>query len=72
MQTITGKVVYVNLSGGFWGIEGNQGEKLTPANSLPSGFQQDGLKVRVSYKPSSAFSIHMWGQNIDIVNIEKG
>lgn len=71
MIKTNGKVVYLDLSGGFWGIETEDGEKLNPSSGLPASFQKEGLKVSVAYKPSNAFSIHMWGKNVDLVDISK-
>lgn len=70
MNKINGKIVYLDLSGGFYGIEGNNGEKLNPVDGLPKTFQKPGLQVEVSYKSSDTFSIHMWGQNVNIVDIK--
>lgn len=70
MKKLNGKVVYLDLSGGFYGIEGKDGEKLNPVDGLPKSFQKDGLEVEVSYKSSDMFSIHMWGKNISIVDIK--
>jgi hypothetical protein len=66
---ITGTIVYKNLEGGFFAIEGDDGSKYNPIN-LPESFRKDGLKVKVSarYK-TDAMSIHMYGAIIDIVEI---
>ena len=68
---ITGKVTYVNLSGGFWGIQGDDGQQYNPLNSLPSNFHKEGLRGNAKVSPSKSFSIFMWGRNVDIKNIEK-
>lgn len=71
MKKVHGKVVYQDISGGFWGIETQSGEKLQPVSDLPAKFRKNGLSVEVSYKPSSAFSIFMWGKSVEVLNIEK-
>ncbi|MEL7532119.1 MAG: hypothetical protein AAFN10_12455 [Bacteroidota bacterium] len=68
---ITGTITYINLSGGFWGIKGDDGQKYNPLDSLPSKFQQEGLKVSAEVSHSNAFSVFMWGRNVDIKKIEK-
>ncbi|RMG67460.1 MAG: hypothetical protein D6722_13100 [Bacteroidetes bacterium] len=72
MSHITGKVTYVDISGGFWGIVGDDGAKWHPQNGLPASFRQEGLRVQASGKPAvAAFGISMWGQQMDITDIKK-
>ncbi|MEM6766507.1 MAG: hypothetical protein AAF824_11740 [Bacteroidota bacterium] len=71
MKKVQAKVVYQDISGGFWGIETQSGEKLQPDSDIPAKFKKDGLAVEVSYKPSSAFSIFMWGKSVEVLNISK-
>ena len=68
---ITGKVTYVDLSGGFWGIEGEDGQQYNPMDSLPKSYQESGLRVKAEVRPVQAFSIFMWGRNVNIQKIEK-
>ena len=68
---ITGKITYVDLSGGFWGIVGDDGQKYNPLDSLPSSFQQEGMKVKAEITHSHSFSIFMWGKNVNLVKVEK-
>lgn len=67
---IKGKVTYVDLSGGFWGIEGEDGQQYNPVGSLPRSLQKEGLSIKAKVKPAQSFSIFMWGRNVDIQNIE--
>ena len=67
---ITGKVTYINLSGGFWGIQGDDGQSYNPGTSLPESFQKEGIRIKANVSPSKDFSIFMWGTNVDIYNIE--
>lgn len=70
-MTITGKIVYQNLSGGFWGIEGDDGEQYRP-DDMPSALQKEGLRVRVSLKESGGgMSVFMWGKSVRIQSYEK-
>ena len=43
-KTITGIIVYKNISTGFWGIEGLKGEQWLPVN-LPKEMEQEGKRV---------------------------
>jgi len=66
---ITGTVVYKNLEGGFFAIDGDDGKKYDPI-SLPENLRRHGLKVKVTarLKPD-AVSFHMYGPIIEVVNI---
>ncbi|MEM6263851.1 MAG: hypothetical protein AAGI38_15160 [Bacteroidota bacterium] len=68
---ITGKVVFVNLSGGFWGIESDDGTQYKPVEGLPSDYQQEGLRVTATAKPVEGMSIFMWGESVQLRNIKK-
>ena len=41
---ITGKVIWLDFEGGFWGIEGDDGKKYRPQN-LSKEAQQDGQRI---------------------------
>lgn len=66
---ISGKVVYVDLSGGFWGIEGRNGQQYRPVNGLPSAYRKQGLQVKAKVTPASGMSIFMWGKQVNILEI---
>lgn len=68
---ITGTVVKVDLSGGFWGIEADNGEKYQPSGKLPASFCKDGLKVKADVQPSNDFTIFMWGKSVKVNHIEQ-
>jgi hypothetical protein len=66
---ILGTVVYNNLEGGFFAIDGDNGNKYAPI-SLPKSFRKDGLKVKVTARlKKDAMSIHMYGSIIEVVDI---
>jgi len=68
---VYGKVVYSDLEGGFYTIEGNDGTTYDPTN-LPETFQKDGLKVKATVrKRKDIASIHMRGTIIEISDISK-
>ncbi|MEM7655721.1 MAG: hypothetical protein AAF399_06290 [Bacteroidota bacterium] len=68
---ITGTVTFVDLSGGFWGINASDGQKYAPAAPLAEAFQKEGLEVKATIKPVQSFGIFMWGQNVEILAIEQ-
>ena len=70
-QVVTGTVRHIDLEGGFYGIEADDGTKLDPVN-LPEEFRQDGMRVRVRVEElKDRVSIHMWGKIVRIVEIKR-
>ena len=66
----TGKIVYVAVENGFYGIESEKGNKYLPTN-LPDTLKEDGLKVRVKAKKlQNTLGIQMWGEYITITDIK--
>jgi hypothetical protein len=66
---IQGTVVYKNIEGGFFAIDGDDGRKYDPIN-LPESFKKDGLEVKVTARPRrDARSIHLYGIIIEVVDI---
>jgi hypothetical protein len=70
-QVVTGTVRHVDLEGGFYGIEADDGTKLDPVN-LPEEFRQDGVRVQVQVEElKDRVSTHMWGKIVRIVGIKR-
>ncbi len=68
--TATGTVRYLDISGGFWGIVGDDGTNYDPIELEPA-FQKDGLRVRFEAVPEAdMMSTHMWGMLIKLLQIE--
>ena len=68
---ITGKIIYVELEGGFYGIDAGESKKLFPLN-LGEAFRKDELKIRFSYRlAKKATTTVMWGTPVEILHIEK-
>lgn len=66
-MTITGKVTRKNITGGFWAIIGQDGQKWRPTN-LPKSLQKDGKSVTVKARLADEdMSIFMWGTAIEIL-----
>ena len=66
-----GRIRYIDLEGGFYGIISDNGAKYDPVN-LPDDFKIDGLPVRFKLKilPDRE-SYHMWGEVVYLIKIEK-
>ena len=68
---MTGTVRYIDLEGGFYGIEADDGARYYPLN-LSGVYKEDGLQVRFSINQrSDIMTTVMWGQVCEIVEIEK-
>lgn len=67
---IHGTIRRINLSGGFWGIEADNGQKYAPVDDLPASLQHDGLRVQARVSPAQVFSIMMWGEPVKVEHIE--
>lgn len=69
--THKGTVRYIQVEGGFYGIEGDDGQKYDPVN-LSKEFQKDGLRIAFSFNDKKdIMSVHMWGKIIEITKIKK-
>ena len=68
---ISGTVKYIQLEGGFYGIETEDGENLFPIN-LEDDYKEDGLKIIFKMKPrTDIFTTAMWGKTVEIIEIAK-
>ena len=71
LKNVKATIRFINISGGFYAIESDNGDKLNPVN-LPAGFQEDGLSVQVSGVLKKDFdSVYMWGDVFEITEIKK-
>jgi hypothetical protein len=68
---VTGTVRYIDLEGGFYGIETDDGRKLDPVN-LPKEFQKDGLRIQARVAEiQDGVSVHMWGTPVQIIAFKR-
>lgn len=67
----SGKIVRLELEGGFWGILSEQGERFDPMN-LPAEFRREGLSVsgHLVVREDMA-GTHMWGRIVEIKDITR-
>jgi len=64
-----GKIIYVPLEGGFYGLESNKGNKYFPVN-LPENLKQHGLSIQAKLvKVEGMMGLQMWGEYVRILNI---
>lgn len=67
----TGRVVRVDIEGGFWGVITDSGTKFDPAK-LPQELQQDGLAVTGRARLlKDVMTFRMWGQPVEILEIQR-
>jgi len=65
----TGRVIHVELEGGFYGIEDQAGHHYLP-DHIPPALRRDGQPVRVKARPAPpAAGFRMWGRRIIIEEI---
>ncbi|MFT6902900.1 MAG: hypothetical protein ACJAXS_003119 [Colwellia sp.] len=64
-----GRVQFLNLEGGFYGIITDSGKKLLPMN-MAKEFAQNGAVVRVKGKVKDVMTIQQWGTPFTITDIE--
>ena len=68
---ISGTVKYIELEGGFYGIQTDEGEDYFPIN-LADEYKEDGLKIIFKMKSrTDIFTTVMWGKTVEIVEIAK-
>jgi len=66
---LEGKVVYLAMEGGFYGIVSNDGRKYLATN-LPQMLQQANLMLRgKAVLQANTLGIHQWGEYIQLLDI---
>lgn len=64
-----GRVHFLNLEGGFYGIITDSGKKILPMN-MSKEFAQNGAIVRIKGKVKDIMTIQQWGTPFTITDIE--
>lgn len=64
-----GRVQFLNLEGGFYGIITDSGKKILPMN-LAKEFAQNGAVVRIKGEVKNVLTIQQWGTPFTITEIE--
>jgi hypothetical protein len=69
-KTILATVQFIDISGGFWGFIGDDGEKWRAfPDDFPQELKQDGLRVEICANLlEDVVSFVMWGTEIDIIS----
>jgi hypothetical protein len=66
---LQGIVVYKDLEGGFFAIDGDDGRIYKPAN-LPEAFKENGMRVKATVRvKNDVAGIHMVGEIVEIIDI---
>jgi hypothetical protein len=70
-EVVTGTIRHIDLEGGFYGIETDDGRRLDPVN-LPEEFQKDGLRIEARVQElKDRVSIRMWGTLVRIIELRR-
>lgn len=70
VASFEGKVKYITIEGGFWGIISSDGKNYEPVNLVPA-YQTDGLSVSLKARVlENQVGSHQWGTVIKIITIE--
>ncbi|MGB1263604.1 MAG: hypothetical protein ACPG52_11895 [Cognaticolwellia sp.] len=64
-----GRVQFLNLEGGFYGIITDSGKKILPMN-MKKEFAKNGAIVRIKGKVKNVMTIQQWGTPFTITDIE--
>jgi hypothetical protein len=64
-----GRVQFLNLEGGFYGIITDSGKKILPMN-MTKEFAQNGAIVRIKGEVKNVMTIQQWGTPFTITEIE--
>ncbi len=69
--SIRGRVVRVELEGGFWGVIDAEGNRYVPIAPLDSQFLKDGLPIEAEIELVTMFSTTMWGKHARFHSINR-
>lgn len=64
---IKAKVKFINIEGGFWGLETDSGGQYFPIN-LPEQLKIDNSKISCGIKYVDMFNAYMWGECVEIIS----
>lgn len=68
---VDGRIKRCSYEGGFYAIEGNDGNIYKPLE-LDASFQVEGLRVKAELRPIKEDLIfHSWGTPVEVVDIER-
>jgi hypothetical protein len=66
---LKGKVVYISVEGGAYGIMDDSGHKFLPIN-MPNQLKKDGASVVCKVRPADVETTIMWGEPVYIESFE--
>jgi hypothetical protein len=66
-KNVKGKIVYLELEGGIWGLVDDKGKEWMPVN-LHAELMQEGLQVEMEIRMvEDFFSGGMWGSPVEVI-----
>ena len=63
-------MVFEDLEGGFWGLEGDDGQKYKPVSGLPQEAQKQGQRVEADVERVQVMGISMWGRAVKVNELQ--
>lgn len=66
-KTVSGKIVFQDLEGGFWGIIDEAGNHWMPIN-MPEQLKYPDKKVEVIIQEVDMMTTSMWGKPVKIIS----
>lgn len=66
---ISGKVIYLDIEGGAFGIIDDAGKKYLPIN-MPNQLKRNGMSVACRIRPADVETSVMWGEPVFIYAFE--
>lgn len=68
-MSLAGKIVRVELEGGFWGFIDDSGNRYVPIDPFERSFLKDGLRISADLQLVTVFSATMWGKHARFSNM---
>lgn len=68
-MTIYATVRRIELEGGIWGLEAEDGAKYRPTEPLPEAVCKDGQRVEATVEPVQVMGIAQWGKAVRVAAI---
>ena len=69
-MSLVGKIVRVELEGGFWGFIDDSGNRFVPIDPFERSFLKDGLRISADLELVTVFSTTMWGKHARFLNMQ--
>ncbi len=67
---IKGTVVRQDIEGGFWGIQGDDGQNYLPVEGLPASAQIEGCRIEAEAEPANVMTFAQWGRAVRLRHLK--